>query len=43
MSDTNSLFADHSFFGDNPNDLTDQTKPKDITKSSSNAEKIYES
>lgn len=43
MSDTNSLFEDHSFFGDNPNDYSDTTKQKDVTKNSSNAEKMYES
>lgn len=43
MSDSNSLFTDHSFFGENRSEYSDSSKPKDITKNSSNAEKMYES
>lgn len=46
MSDTNSMYSKdskHSFFGDRPNFYVDPIGPRDITKGSSNAEKVYES
>ncbi|MCQ2820394.1 MAG: hypothetical protein MJ252_24275 [archaeon] len=46
MSDTNSIVTDsidNSFFLDHQNFVRNNSKQKDVTKGSSNAEKVYES